>query len=265
MHSLIDIGLNLTEKQFVKDREEVVKRAIQNGVGQMILTGSSVEGSKESLKIAQQYPQILFSTAGIHPHDANEFHQGSIHELRQLAKQKEVVAIGECGLDFNRMYSPQKIQEECFEAQLDLAKEMDMPLFLHVRDAQARFVDIMKNHQDQIEKSVVHCFTGNKTEVKELVSMGFHIGITGWICDERRGKELQEAVQYIPLDRLMIETDAPYLTPRTLKPKPKHGRNEPAFLPHIVGEIAKYMCVSPEEIISHSIENTQRFFHLEMN
>ncbi|MGG0657210.1 TatD family hydrolase [Rummeliibacillus pycnus] len=265
MHSLIDIGLNLTEKQFTKDREEVVERAIQNGVGQMILTGSSVAGSKESLQIAKQYPHILFSTAGIHPHDASEFHQEHIQELRQLAQHKEVIAIGECGLDFNRMYSPQKIQEVCFEAQLDLAKEMDMPLFLHVRDAQARFVEMMKNHQDQIEKSVVHCFTGNKTEVQELVSMGFHIGITGWICDERRGKELQEAVQYIPLDRLMIETDAPYLTPRTLKPKPKHGRNEPAFLPHIIGEIAKYMGVSPEEIVKHSIENTQRFFHLEMN
>ncbi|WP_102693884.1 TatD family hydrolase [Rummeliibacillus pycnus] len=262
MQSLIDIGLNLTEKQFTKDREEVIERAIQNGVGQMILTGSSLAGSKESLHIAKRFPDILFSTAGIHPHDASEFHQGSIQELRQLAHQKEVVAIGECGLDFNRMYSPQNIQEECFEAQLDLAKEMDMPLFLHVRDAHTRFVEIMKNHPDQIEKSVVHCFTGNKTEVKELVFLGFHIGITGWICDERRGKELQEAVQYIPLDRLMIETDAPYLTPRTLKPKPKHGRNEPAFLPHIVGEIAKYMHVSPEEIIRHSIENTQRFFHL---
>lgn len=265
MHSLIDIGLNLTDKQFTKDREEVIERATQNGVNKMILTGSSVEGSKESLQIAQQYPHILFSTAGIHPHDASEFHQGSIYELRQLAKQKEVVAIGECGLDFNRMYSSQKVQEDCFEAQLDLAKEMDMPLFLHVRDAHTRFVEIMKNHQDQIDKSVVHCFTGNKDEVKELVSMGFHIGVTGWICDERRGKDLQEAVQSIPLNRLMVETDAPYLIPRNLKPKPKHRRNEPAYLSHIVHEIAKYMDVSPEEVARHSIENTKRFFHLETN
>ncbi|WP_312753962.1 TatD family hydrolase [Rummeliibacillus suwonensis] len=262
MQSFIDIGLNLTDKQFTTDRAEVVERAIQNNVGQMIVTGSNVKGSREGLQIAKQYPHILFSTAGIHPHNASEFHQGSINELRQLAKQKEVVAIGECGLDFNRMFSPQTIQEQCFEAQLDLAKKMDMPLFLHVRDAHARFVDMMKNHQDQIEKSVVHCFTGDKTEVKELIEMGFYIGITGWICDERRGKELQEAVQYIPLDRLMVETDAPYLIPRTLQPKPKHRRNEPANLPHIVTEIAKYMGVSPEEVAKHSTENAKQFFRL---
>lgn len=265
MHSLIDIGLNLTDKRFEKDRKEVVERAIQSGVGQMILTGSSVIGSRESLQIVQQHPGILFSTTGIHPHDASEFHPGSIDELRQLALHKEVVAIGECGLDFNRMFSTQKKQEDCFEAQLELAEELDMPLFLHVRDAHERFLEMMKNHQSLIEKSVVHCFTGTKAEAKELVSMGFYIGITGWICDERRGKELQEAVQYIPLDRLMVETDAPYLTPRNLSFKPKHGRNEPAYLPHIVGEIAKFMGVSTEEVARHSAENTKQFFHLEFN
>lgn len=262
MQSLIDIGLNLTEKSFEKDSKEVVDRAIQSGVGQMILTGSSVGGSEKSLAIAKQYPQVLFSTAGIHPHDASEFTQKSILSLKQLAQHQEVVAIGECGLDFNRMYSSQQIQEECFEAQLELARELDMPLFLHVRDAHERFVEIMENHSDLIEKAVVHCFTGNTTEVKKYVSMGFHIGVTGWICDERRGLDLQEAVKYIPLDRLMVETDAPYLTPRTLRPKPKHGRNEPAFLPYIVGEIAKYMGVSAEDIAKHSVENTKRFFQL---
>lgn len=262
MHSLIDIGLNLTEKSFAKDSKEVVERAIQNGVEQMILTGSSVGGSERSLIIAKQYPQILFSTAGIHPHEASEFNQKSILQLKQLAQHQEVVAIGECGLDFNRMYSPQKIQEECFEAQLELARELDMPLFLHVRDAHERFVEIMKNNSDLIEKAVVHCFTGNASEVKKYVSMGFHIGVTGWICDERRGLDLQEAVKFIPIDRLMVETDAPYLTPRTLRPKPKHGRNEPAFLPYIVGEIAKYMGISVEDVTKHSVENTKRFFQL---
>lgn len=262
MHSLIDIGLNLTEKSFENDSKEVVERAIQNGVGQMILTGSSVIGSEKSLTIAKQYPQILFSTAGIHPHAASEFNQQSILQLKQLAQHPEVVAIGECGLDFNRMYSPQQKQEECFEVQLELARELDMPLFLHVRDAHERFVEIMKDHSDLIERAVVHCFTGNATEVKKYISMGFHIGVTGWICDERRGQDLQEAVKFIPLDRLMVETDAPYLTPRTLRPKPKHGRNEPAFLPYIVGEIAKYMDVSAEDITKHSVENTKRFFQL---
>ncbi|MGX9136069.1 TatD family hydrolase [Rummeliibacillus sp. JY-2-4R] len=262
MHPLIDIGLNITEKSFSKDYNEVIERAVQNGVGKMILTGSSEKGSKASLEIAKQYPTILYSTAGIHPHDSSLFNHQSIDVLRHLAQNKEVVAIGECGLDFNRMYSPQDVQEKCFVAQLELARELSMPLFLHVRDAHERFVEIMKNYPDLIEKAVVHCFTGNASEVKTYVSMGFHIGVTGWICDERRGMDLQEAAKFIPLNRIMVETDAPYLTPRTLRPKPKHGRNEPAFLPHIVEEIAKYMDVTPEEVARHSFENTKRFFHL---
>lgn len=262
MDSLIDIGLNLADKRFSKDTQEVVERAVSSGVTHMILTGSSIKGSQKSLRLAKEFPNTLFSTAGIHPHDASEFNGQSIEQLRGLANHQEVVAIGECGLDFNRMYSPQDIQEDCFIAQLNLAREMDLPLFLHVRDAHQRFLEIMENHQDLINRSVVHCFTGSAEEVQQYVDLGFHIGITGWICDERRGKELQEAVKFIPLQCLMVETDAPYLTPRTLSPKPKNGRNEPAFLPHIVSEVAKYRGVSVEELAQQATENTRRFFRL---
>lgn len=262
MNQLIDIGINITKKQFSTDRDEVIKRAIQNNVSKMILTGTSIKVSKDSLYFAKKYPNILSSTAGIHPHDARHFTNHSINELRKLASNKEVVAIGECGLDFNRFHSPREIQEKCFEEQLNLARELDMPLFLHERDAHEPFVDIMKKHSDLIEQSVVHCFTGTEDEVKEYVSMGFHIGITGWICDERRGKELQKAVKHIPLDKIMIETDAPFLTPRNLKPKPKDGRNEPSFLPHIAKEIAKHMGVTEQEVVNHSTENAKRFFRL---
>lgn len=262
MKKLIDIGVNLTDKQFAKDQEVVVERALENGVSQMILTGSNVKGSKEAAKLAKAYPNVLFSTAGIHPHDAKGFNSNSIHELKQLASQKEVVAIGECGLDFNRMFSPQQAQEHCFEAQLDLAKELSMPLFLHERDAHDRFCEIFADYLTLAEHAVVHCFTGHTAEVKKYVSMGFYIGVTGWICDERRGQSLQEAVKYIPLDRLLIETDAPYLLPRNLENKPKNRRNEPAFLPHIVREIAKYMGVSSEEVAEHSTENARRLFRL---
>jgi len=262
MQQYIDIGLNLTDKQFAKDRKEVVERALKNGVSQMILTGANVKSSMLAANFAREYPNILFATSGIHPHDAKSFHHESIRELKRLAERKEVVAIGECGLDFNRMFSPQPIQEQCFEAQLDLASELSMPVFLHERDAHNRFCEIFSHHMHLAEKAVVHCFTGSVAEVKKYISMGFYIGITGWICDERRGQELQEAVKYIPLDRLLIETDAPYLLPRNLKNKPKNRRNEPAYLPHIAREIAKYMNVSAEKVTEYSTENAKQLFQL---
>lgn len=263
MNQLIDIGINLTNRKFQYDKDEVIKRAVENGVSQMILTGTSLRGSKESLQIAKKYPNTLFSTVGVHPHDAKSFNEETLSELKKLSEEPEVVAIGECGLDFNRDFSPRNVQEKVFETQLDLARQTNLPLFLHERDAHKRFVDIItSNHKDLITRSVVHCFTGTAEEVKEYVELGFYIGITGWICDERRGKELQKAIKHIPLDRLMVETDSPFLTPRDLKPRPKDGRNEPAFLPHIVSSISKYMGVSEVEVISHAIKNTQDFFSL---
>lgn len=262
MEQLIDIGVNLTDKQFQIDQHDVIDRAFQSGVHQMILTGSSISSSKQSLNIAKSYPSRLFSTAGIHPHDVKTFTNQTTNELEQLAKCDEIVAIGECGLDFNRMFSPQEKQEECFEAHLHLARKLSMPLFLHERDAHERFCEIFANYSDLAETSVVHCFTGNEEQVKKYVSMGFYIGITGWICDERRGQDLQKAVKFVPLDRLLIETDAPYLLPRNMENKPKNRRNEPAFLPHIVKEIAKYMGVTAEEVASHSTANARKLFNL---
>jgi TatD DNase family protein len=262
MQQLIDIGVNLTDKQFDNDRKEVIERGIENGVVQMILTGASLKSSKQALEIAKNYPNTLFSTAGIHPHDAKTFTNHTMNELEKLAQHDEVIAIGECGLDFNRMFSPQDIQEKCFEAHLELARKLSMPLFLHERDAHERFCEIFAGFRDLAEKSVVHCFTGNVEQVKKYVSMGFYIGVTGWICDERRGQDLQNAVKFIPLDRLLIETDAPYLLPRNMENKPKNRRNEPAFLPHIVNEIAKYMGVEPEVVAKSATENTRKLFKL---
>lgn len=262
MQTYIDIGLNLTDKQFAKDRDEVIQRALNSGVRQMIVTGTNVKESHEALGLEKKYPGVLYATAGIHPHNAKQFQTDSIDELKKLAENNEVVAIGECGLDFNRMFSPQEIQEECFEAQLELAKNLSMPLFLHVRDAHERFCEIFSNYRELAGNAVVHCFTGTPEEVKTYLSMGFYIGVTGWICDERRGDSLREAVRYIPLDRLLIETDAPYLLPRNLEKKTKNRRNEPAYLPHIAREIAKYMCVTEEEVIRHSTENARKLFRL---
>lgn len=260
---IIDIGVNLTNRSFHKDREEVLARAEAEGVTPLIITGTSVAGSQEAARYSELYPGKLYSTAGVHPHDVKECGEGTLERLRELAALPQVVAIGECGLDYNRDFSPRDVQRHWFREQVRLAEEIGMPLFLHERDAHADFAAIMREHPAMIAKSVVHCFTGTGEELHAYLGMGFHIGITGWICDERRGQHLRELVKDIPLDRLMIETDAPYLTPRDMRPKPKDGRNEPAFLTHIVKVVASCMNRDEEEVARATFETTKAFFHID--
>ncbi|MEI0739287.1 TatD family hydrolase [Paenibacillus sp. JTLBN-2024] len=263
MHpQMIDIGVNLTNRSFHKDREEVVARAEEAGVFPLIITGTSVRNSEEAARYAGLRPRKLYATAGVHPHDVKECGSGTLDRLRELAALPQVVAIGECGLDYNRDFSPRDVQREWFRKQVELAEELGMPLFLHERDAHADFAAIMRDYPDMIAKSVVHCFTGSGEELEAYLDMGFHIGITGWICDERRGRHLRDLVQRIPLNRLMIETDAPYLTPRDLRPKPKDGRNEPAFLAHIAQVIASCMGKDVEEVASGTLQTTKAFFRI---
>ena len=262
MISLVDIGVNLTHATFDADRQQVIERAIAAGVHRMILTGTTVEESQKALSLAHQYPEILYSTAGVHPHDVKHCDAETISQVRELAAQPKVVAIGECGLDFNRDYSPRPQQEYWFEAQLQLACDLKLPVFLHQRDAHARFLEILKPYRDQLSAAVVHCFTGSEDELNSYLDWDLHIGITGWICDERRGVHLQELVRLIPLNRLMLETDAPYLTPRTLRPKPKGGRNEPAFLPHVLQTVASTLEQMPEDVAHATSKTAQQFFRL---
>jgi TatD DNase family protein len=206
-NDIIDIGVNLAHRSFRRDRTQVIERAFASGVGTMIITGTSIAGSQEALRIAQDYPGQLFATAGVHPHDSRHCTETTISELQQLASQKAVVAIGECGLDFNRDFSPRPEQEKWFEAQVALAEELQLPLFLHERDARLRFCEILTANRKRVP-AVLHCFTGTREELKTDLNIGLHLGITGWICDERRGMHLRELLREIPLDRLMIETDA---------------------------------------------------------
>jgi TatD DNase family protein len=260
--SLVDIGVNLTHDAFAADRSQVIERAIAVGVRTMILTGTTVGESQKALMLANQYPETLYATAGVHPHDVKHCDAETVQSLRELAAQPGVVAIGECGLDFNRDYSPRPEQEYWFEAQLQLACELKLPVFLHQRDAHSRFMEILKPYRNQITAGVVHCFTGNEAELRAYLDCDLHIGITGWICDERRGLHLQELVRSIPLDRLMLETDAPYLTPRTLRPKPKGGRNEPAFLPYVLQTVATEIGQPAEKVADATTETAYQFFHL---
>ena len=182
--------------------------------------------------------------------------------MRALAAHPRVVAIGECGLDFNRNYSPHPDQEQWFEAQLDLACELGKPLFLHSRDAHPRFAEVLRSRRDRLPPAVAHCFTGEEDELRAYLDLGLYIGITGWICDERRGRHLLALVRQIPGDRLLIETDSPYLTPRDLRPQPRARRNEPAFLPHILRTIARALGRPAEEVGEETARNARQLFAL---
>jgi TatD DNase family protein len=260
---LIDIGVNLGHASFNNDRKQVIERALAAGVYKMVVTGTSVKSSLEAQALASRHPEILTSTAGVHPHNAKNCNNETLKALRDLAKQKEVVAIGECGLDFNRDFSPRPLQEQWFEAQVELACELRLPLFLHERDAHQRFFEILSKFRNQFEAAVVHCFTGSGEELDAYLELDLHIGITGWICDERRGLHLRDLVRRIPLDRLMLETDAPFLTPRNIQPKPKEGRNESAFLPYVLRSVATALGKSAEEVADATTKTARAFFQLD--
>ncbi len=260
---LVDIGFNLTSSAFRKDADQVVERANQVGVKHFVLTGSDVEESERARELATQYAGMV-STAGVHPHLAKQWQDDSYAKLRTLAEQKNVAAIGEAGLDYNRNYSTPEQQRAAYEAQLDLAAELKMPIFLHERDAHNDFAKILAKHRQHLTKVVVHCFTGTTEELDTYIDLDCHIGITGWICDERRGHHLQDSIKNIPANRLMIETDAPYLLPRDLPkdkyPKPDGRRNEPAYLPHILSIVAKYRNVSVEQTAQETTLTAKDFF-----
>ena len=263
---MIDIGVNLTNKRFDKDRDELILRAKNQGVEKLLITGTSVYESQQALALCQyyqqQFPNTLFSTAGVRPHDADGVSDDYLAQLIQLTKQAHVRAIGECGLDFNRNFSEPEQQLKVFKEQISLAAELDMPLFLHQRDAFYPWFAALKPFIHRIPAMVAHCFTGNKVELEQCIAANMYIGITGWLCDERRGKELQNIIKLIPLNRLLIETDAPYLTPRTIRPRPKSSRNEPSYLPYIVQKIADITAIDANEIAYQTSINADKAFNL---
>jgi|TARA_B110000116_G_scaffold272075_1_gene295080 TatD DNase family protein len=260
---LFDIGANLTNSRFDKDLPEVLQRAYLAGVAHIVVTGTSIEVSQRALALAQQYPRLLSCTAGIHPHDASSWNTDSADVIRNLANHHQVVALGECGLDFNRNYSSPEQQLGCFEAQLQLAAELNKPLFLHQRDAHDPFIKLIERYRSQLGNIVVHCFTGSKQEVQACIDLDCHIGITGWIADNKRGEELRQLVRAIPLDKLMIETDSPYLTPQNIRPKPKSRRNEPAYLPYVLQKLSEVMDIDISTLSKTVFTNSVEFFKLE--
>lgn len=260
--ALIDIGANLTHESFAHDLDAVLARARAAGVAQIIVTGASEQGSRDALALAERFPSYLYATAGLHPHHASDYTGDTDDLFRALLADARVLAVGETGLDYFRDLSPRAVQIFAFEKQLEIAQDCGKPLFLHQRDAHDDFIACMHNVRDRTGPVVVHCFTGEKKELFDYLDRDWHIGITGWICDERRGEHLRELVKHIPAERLMIETDSPYLMPRTLKPKPSHRRNEPAFLAHIAEEIARDRGESVAQTAAHSTATARAFFRI---
>ena len=252
-----DIGLNLFCKQF-PDPEKVIREA-ENSEVCCILTGTDTKENKKINDFVKSHN--AFGTAGIHPHNADQAKQEDFQLIEQiLVKNDKVVAVGECGLDFDRMFSARENQIRCLDKHIVMAEKLNKPLFLHERSAADEFIKIFKKHPDICKKSVVHCFTGDKATLDKYLSMGFSIGITGWICDDRRAKELREAVHIIPLDRVLIETDAPYLTPKNV---PELDRtNVPQNIKYVVKDLAKYMKVSENTLIVNAKKNTERIFQI---
>ena len=258
---LIDIGTNLASRQFEADREQVIARALRAGVAHMIVLGTCVETSRAALELARAFPGSLSATAGVHPHDAKDFGPASLPALRELAAQPEVVAIGECGLDFERDYSPRPAQLRALERQLELACELGLPLYLHDREASTPLVERLRAVRPQLGQVVVHCFTGSEAALDAYLELDVHLGITGWVCDERRGDRLRALLGRIPADRLMIETDAPYLLPRSMG-KRASRRNEPAFLPWVLETIAQVRAQPLLDLARRTTETARAFFGL---
>ena len=262
-HALVDIGINLAHDSYDHDREQVVERALAAGVQRMVVTGSSLDSARRAIEICGRWPGLMRATAGIHPHHAAEFHDSHLPQLEGLLADPMVTSAGECGLDYFRDFSPREEQRRAFAGQLELAARLGKPVFLHQRDAHADFMAILSDYLPQLPRAVVHCFTGNGDELQQYVAEGLFVGITGWICDERRGAGVLQLVREIPLQRLMIETDGPYLMPRNIRPRPSHRRNEPMYLQYVFDAICGARSDDPAEIAAFTSKNAIEFFGLE--
>ena len=259
---LIDIGVNFFDKAFATDLDEVLERAQLAGVTGLLLTGTDLDNSERSLELANQHPNLLCSTAGVHPHSAADWTKSTAATLRGLLAEPTCVAVGETGLDFNRNFSTPKQQQLAFEAQLEIAAETGKPLFLHERDAGVKMLEMLHTWRDSINGAVVHCFTGEKKTLFGYLDLDLYIGITGWVCDERRGTHLWPLLPSIPQNRLLIESDSPWLIPRNLKPRPKKNRNEPAYLPWVLEKVAELYQLPAQEVAKFTSTNAQRLFNL---
>jgi TatD DNase family protein len=263
MSRYVDIAVNLLSPSLIEHAETIIIDAEKLNVSPLIVIGSDLSESLTAYELAQQYPSKLYTTAGVHPHQASSWDEQSPLTLKRLAGLSSIVAIGECGLDYNRDFSPRDKQRAAFEAQLAIAGELNMPVLMHCREAFDDFITILSRYRSAIPYAVLHCFTGNEAELAQCLALDLHIGITGWVCDERRGLELAKLVPNIPDNRLLIETDSPYLLPRSMRPKPKSSKNLPQYLPYILEYIATLRGQNSTQLAKNCYLNSCTVFGLE--
>jgi TatD DNase family protein len=272
---LFDSHCHIDDKAYENDILEVMNRAWQEQVKGIMIVGVDLATSLKAIEMVKNHtiekaPQaidmarrpLMITSVGIHPHDAGNCSQKTLEALKNLADTQPCVkAWGETGLDFNRMFSPQKDQESCFSSQLKLAGDLDLPLIFHERDSNGRFYEILKSEGPETRKGVVHCFSGTRQEMFKYLDLGYHIGITGILTIKKRGEYLRKIAPLIPEDRLLIETDAPYLTPAPQKNK--FRRNEPAFVKSVLLRLAEIKQTDPDELSRTIFENTLKFYNVQ--
>ena len=260
MHKIADIACNFTSDRFDNDLDEIIDRAIANNITKFGLICSQLSDLDKLLEIYNQYSINMYFTIGVHPHHANEINKEYLDKLKEVINKNNPHAIGETGLDFYRNLSTYEEQVYAFEEQIKIAIDTNKPLFLHQRDSHCDFIKILRKYSSDLNKAVVHCFTGTQDQLEAYLELDCYIGVTGWICDEKRNVELRKTIKNIPLDRLMIETDCPYLIPKDLPEKPKNNRNEPINLNHIASEIAMLMGIDEDVLRKDTFKNTINFF-----
>ena len=257
---LFDSHCHLDDKQYNRDFNGVLERASAAGVKSMLTVGVSHKGSAKAVSLAESNPGV-YASVGVHPHYARQCGTATLDFLIKLAANAKVKAWGEIGLDFNRMYSPPEDQERWFIAQLEAADDIDLPTIFHERDSQGRFLEILKMKTRKTRKGVVHCFSGNNIELEQYLDLGLYIGITGIVTMKQRGKQLRSMIPSIPVDRMVIETDAPYLVPAPEKNRTR--RNEPAFVKSVLLKLAEIRQQDPQELASIIWDNTCRLYNIE--
>lgn len=259
---IFDSHCHLDDRAYDKDRDAVLARMEDAGVLCAMVVGISKKSSRKAVSLAEARPG-LYASVGIHPHDASDGSEDTLAFLRNLAQSPEVRAWGEIGLDFNRMYSPRKDQEKWFLRQLEIADELNLPLIFHERDSNGRFSEMLRAYCSGGINGVVHCFSGNRAEMEAYLDLGLCIGITGILTIQKRGMALRQLVSFIPEDRILIETDAPYLTPAPEKNRTR--RNEPAFVKSVLLKLAEVREADTERLAETLWKNTCRVFSIPEN
>ena len=260
---LADSCFNINHESFKNDLGDILDAANNVGVEYFFCPASKEKEIVDLINLSESYQKNIFCSVGIHPHYASDLKPSTIQNLQKYLGNKHVRAIGEIGLDYYRNFQSPEIQKKCFNAFLELASTHQYPLFLHHREAFDDFYPMIKNCIGEVPESIVHCFTGTKSELKKFLDLGLYIGITGWICDPKRGADLREIIKYIPLDRLLIETDAPYLVPKNMVNKPRNNRNEPLFLEHVATNISELLNIDKALLAEETTKNFKKLFRIQ--